>query len=520
MTSTHHADIVIVGTGMGGGTLAWALRDCGASVLLLERGDFLPSEPQNWSPDAVFVENRYKAQEQWRDASGGWFSPGVHYFVGGNTKVYGAALPRLRLADFDAIEHEGGVSPAWPISYADLAPYYDRAERLFLVHGKAGNDPTDPPRSGPFPFSPMPADPYMEDLTDRLREQGLHPAPLPVGLDYRPGGTCIRCGTCDAFPCRVLAKSDADVRGVRPAIEAANVELWTNALVTRVETSPTGERVTGVEVRRGGDPVRVEAGIVVVACGAVNSAALLLQSATDRHSQGLGNGSGLVGRNYMVHNNSVLVAIDPLRRNPTIFQKVIAINDFYAAGFDPDFPYPMGSLQPVGKLQGAMMRGAAPNAPGWALGIAAERSVDWWVMSEDLPDPENRAFLDNSGNIVIQWRPNNLAAHERLMAEAKRMLRRAGYPVLLSRQMGIATNSHQCGTMRFGNDPLTSVLDSYGRIHDLDNCYVVDASFFPSSTAVNPALTIAAQALRVGNHLRARLGVPNRVEQERGVEDT
>ncbi len=401
MTRNHHADVVIIGTGMGGGSLAWALRDSGARVLLLERGDFLPSEPQNWSAEAVFVENRYKAAEKWRDASGGWFSPGVHYFVGGNTKVYGAALPRLRQDDFEDVQHAGGVAPAWPVSYEELAPYYDRAEHLYWVHGEAGVDPTDPPRSGPFPFPPMPPDPYMENLASRFRGQGLHPAPLPVGLDYRPGGTCIRCGTCDAFPCRVLAKGDADVSAVRPAITSPDVELWTGAFVTRVRTDSSGARVTGVEVDRGGERIFVESDFVVVACGAVNSAALLLLSATDRHPHGLANSSGLVGRNYMVHTNSVLVAIDPRRPNPTVFQKTISVNDFYRAGIDPEFPFPMGNLQPVGKLQGAMMRGAAPHAPEWALGIAASHSVDWWVMSEDLPDPANRVTIDSAGDIVI-----------------------------------------------------------------------------------------------------------------------
>jgi choline dehydrogenase-like flavoprotein len=505
MTGGHYADVVVVGTGMGGGTLAWALRDSGASILMLERGDFLPRERENWSPHAVFIENRYKAAETWRDAHNGWFAPGVHYFVGGNTKVYGAALPRLRADDFAEIQHAGGVSPAWPITYDDLAPYYDRAERLYWVHGEMGADPTDPPRSGPFPFPPMPPDPYMAELAERFRAQGLNPAPLPIGLDFRLGGRCIRCGTCDAFPCRVLAKGDAESCAVRPALESPDVALWTGSLATRITTSASGDRVTGVDVVRDGEPIRVSADIVVVACGAVNSAALLLRSANERYPRGLANSSGLVGRNYMVHNNSVLVAIDPRRTNPTVFQKTIAINDFYRAGRDVEFPFPMGSLQPVGKLHGAMMRGAAPYLPERVLGAAARKSVDWWVMSEDLPDPANRVTLDGNGQIVVHWRPNNLAAHDKLMEQATTMLRRAGYPMLLSRQMGIATNSHQCGTMRFGGDPRRSVLDPYCRAHDLDNLYVVDASFFPSSAAVNPALTIAAQALRVGDRLRERL---------------
>ena len=507
MTRTEYADVLIVGAGMGGGTLAWALRDSGARILLVERGGFLPSEPENWSPEAVFVENRYKAKERWRDAYGGWFSPGVHYFVGGNTKVYGAALPRLREDDFGEVQHAGGISPAWPIAYADMAPYYDRAERLYLVHGEAGADPTDPPRAGPFPFPPMPSDPYMEELSQRLRMQGLHPAPLPVGVDYGPGGGCVHCMTCDAFPCRVFAKSDADIRAVRPALASPNVELWTNAYAARVIASPSGERAIGVEVKRDGRLTMVEADFVVVSAGAVNSAALLLRSATARQPNGLANSSGLVGRNYMVHNNAVLLGVDPRRRNVTIFQKVITVNDFYRAGFDPGFPYPMGNLQPIGKLQGAMMRGAVPTAPHWSLGLVAKYSVDWWVMSEDLPDANNRVTLATDGTIVVDWRPNNLNAHRQLRRHAKSMLRRAGYPIVLDQEMGIATSSHQCGTARFGHDPARSVLDPFCRTHDLENLYVVDASFFPSSAAVNPALTIAAQALRVGDHVRDRLGV-------------
>jgi len=492
---------------MGGGTLAWALRDSGRTVLLIERGDFLPQEPENWSPRAVFVENRYKATETWRDARGGVFSPGVHYFVGGNSKVYGAALPRLRQEDFGEIVHEGGVSPSWPISYGDLAPYYDRAEHLYRVHGLAGADPTDPPRETLFPFPPMPADPYMEELADRFREQGLNPSPLPIGVDFRPGGTCIRCNTCDAFPCMVLAKSDADTRAVRPALESDSVTLWRNSFVARVLMDARGARARGVEVQRNGESWNVDADVVIVAAGAVNSAALLLRSATGKHPNGVANSSGLVGRNYMVHNNSVLVAIDPRRPNTTTFQKVISVNDYYLAGRDPDFPYPMGNLQPVNKLQGAMMRGAAPLAPQPALSAAAKFSVDWWVMSEDLPDPQNRIAIGSGGEIIVHWQPNNLVAHAQLMNRAKTMLRRAGYPILVSQQMGIATNSHQCGTIRFGDDPRTSVLDPWCRTHDVENLYVVDGSFFPSSTAVNPALTIAAQALRVGDHLREQMGI-------------
>ena len=510
----HHADIVIIGTGAGGGTLAWGLRNLGARVLVLERGDFLPREPANWSPEALFVENRYKTAETWQNADGGIFKPGVHYFVGGNTKVYGAALPRLREVDFGPIQHAGGVSPGWPISYAELEPWYAEAERLYNVHGEASVDPTDPPRSGPFPYPAMPSDPYMEELAGKLQRQGLHPAPLPVGVDYRPGGRCIRCRTCDAFPCLVDAKGDADVCAVRSAVASPTVELWTRAFARRLFTDDFGRRVTGVEVDRDGDMVRVAADVVVVACGAANSAALLLRSISDHHPNGLANGSGLVGRNYMVHTNSVLLAVDPRKRNPTVFQKTISINDFYGAGADAEFPYPMGNLQPVGKVQAAMLAGSVRRAPLRVLAAVAAHSTDWWVMSEDLPDPANRVTVAPDGAIRVRWRPNNLAAHEKLMARAKAMLRRAGYPLLLDRRMGIETNSHQCGTLRFGRDPETSVLDPYCKAHEVDNLYAVDAGFFPSSAAVNPALTIAAQALRVASHIGDRFSADREPERE------
>ncbi len=501
----EHYDLIIIGTGAGGGTLAYALRDSGARVLLLERGEFLPQEPENWSPEAVFDGKRYKLAETWRDASTGQpFLPGVHYFVGGNTKVYGAALPRFRREDFGALEHEGGTSPAWPVTYDDLAPYYERAERIYGVHGLGGEDPTESPRSGPYPYPAVPSEPYVADLAIRLRRQGLHPYALPMGIDLREGGCCIRCKTCDGFPCKVHAKGEADVCCVRPALESPNVELWTGAFARRLLTDGTGRRVTGVEVERGGERLEAHADRYVVACGAANSAALLLRSANGPHPDGLANSSGLVGRNYMVHNNTALMAVHPARRNRTVFQKTLAVNDFYLHGED-GWPYPLGNLQLLGKLQAGMLTADQPLLPKRALQEIANRSVDWWVMSEDLPDGDNRVTLASDGTVQVRWRPNNLVAHGRLIDAARRMLRRAGYPVVATRRMGIETNSHQCGTVRFGTDPASSVLDPWCRAHDVENLSVVDGSFFPSSAATNPALTIAAQALRVADALGGRV---------------
>lgn len=492
--------LVIVGSGMGGGTLAYALREVGMSVLLLERGDYLPQEPENWQATAVFDQNRYKAKEQWHDAHGGTtFKPGVHYFVGGNTKVFGAAFPRLRREDFEDLEHEGGTAPAWPVRYEEMEPYYVQAEQLYRVHGQAGEDPTEPPRSAPFPFPAVAHEPAIEKLRQRLLAQGLHPFSYPMGIDLREGGRCIRCQTCDGFPCKLLAKSDADVCAVRPALASGNVTLWTNTLVRRLLTDERGRRITGLEVERNGERQTIRAERYVLACGAVNSAVLLLRSANSHHPNGLANSSGQVGRNYMQHINTAVMAVNPLQRNRTIFQKTLAVNDFYFG--DGDFRYPMGNLQLLGKLQAGMLVTVQPLLPKSVLQAVANRSVDWWVMTEDLPDPENRITVGSSGEVRVHWRANNKVAHERLIAAARRMLQGAGYPLVFVERMGVATNSHQCGTLRFGNDPATAVLTPLCQTYDHENLYVVDAGFFPSSSAMNPALTIAAQAFRVAEHL-------------------
>jgi choline dehydrogenase-like flavoprotein len=492
-------DVVIVGTGMGGATLAYALSESDLRVLLVERGDHLPQEDENWSARAVFVDGRYKPRDRWQDASTGrWFAPGVHYWVGGNTKVYGASLPRFQPGDFGAAEHADGVSPAWPFAYADLERYYDRAEEIFGVHGE-----TDDPgaqRRRPYPHPSVPHERVVGEIATRLHGAGYTPSHIPLGIDLGPGGACIRTSTCDGFPCRRLAKADADVRCVRPALARGRVEMRTRTFARRLVTDSSGARVEGVEVERAGETETIAAGTVVVACGAVNSAALLLRSATPCHPDGLANGSGAVGRHYMVHNNSVMLAIHPTRRNDVVFQKTLYVNDFYNRGTS-DHPYPLGHMQLIGKLRWEMLAGQRRFAPRWALRYAASHSVDWWLFTEDLPDPENRVTLTDGGAIRVRWRPNNVRAHEVLVREARRMARASGYPLAVTQRAGIAVNSHQAGTVRAGADPGTSALDPFCKAHELENLYVVDSSFFPSLPVMNPALTIAANALRVADHL-------------------
>src|SRR5215211_6798596 len=379
-----HYDIIIIGTGAGGGTMAHALADTGARILILERGDFVPQEEENWSADAVWKHLRYRTTDRWLDARGREFQPYTHYCVGGNTKFWGSVLYRLRREDFDAIEHVDGLSPAWPVTYDALEPYYEAAERLYHVHGQHGVDPTEAPR-GPYPFAPVPHADGMQAIVDVLRRRGLHPSPLPLGL-IRPGerGGCVLCNTCNSFPCKVHAKSEADVCCVRPALRRPNVELWTNALARRLITNPAGGRIQAVEVERNGETILVAAPLFVVACGAVNSAALLLRSATDRHPNGLANSSGLVGRRYMAHLATMLQGVSH-KVNDDDFQKTVAINDFYLRG--PETPHPLGQIQSQGRTDASMAKVVGDewrykfiemrHIPLWAYRMWVSRATDW-----------------------------------------------------------------------------------------------------------------------------------------------
>jgi len=490
-------DVVIIGSGAGGGTLAYALSKTPARILIVERGDFIPQEDQNWDPEAVWKHLRYQTREMWLDANGREFPPYSHYNVGGNSKFWGSVLYRLRREDFQDLRHLEGTSPAWPIDYDTLEPYYERAERLYGVHGEAGSDPTEPRRS-PYPYPPIPHSDGMAALVERFRSFGLHPSPLPLGLL----DGCLLCNTCNSFACKVHAKSEADVCCIRPAIQKPTVTLWTNATAMRLTTNPSGDRVVAVEVVRNGDTVRVEAPLFVVSCGAVNSAALLLRSASAAHPDGIANSSGLVGRRYMAHLATMMQGFHPFRMNDTVFQKTVAINDYYLRG--PDGDYPLGQIQSQGRTHAVMAQTVVPWIPLWAYQAWVSRGVDWLAMSEDLPDRDNRVSREKDGRIRLHYRPNNLRAHRQLVREMARLLRRAGFWAIVKHSHGARNTTHQCGTLVFGHDPRASVLDPYCRTHDVHNLFVVDASFFPSSAAVNPALTIAAQALRVADHIAER----------------
>jgi choline dehydrogenase-like flavoprotein len=494
------------------------LAPSGKSVLILERGDWLKREQQNWDVEEVFIKNRYVPKETWYDKTEKPFQPGLHYFVGGATKMFGAALYRLRKEDFGELKHYDGISPAWPIGYEEMEPYYTKAEQRYQVHGARGEDPTEPPSSAPYPFPAVSHEPRIQQLHDDLARAGYHPFHAPCGImlneQNAPFSACIRCKDCDGFPCLVHAKSDAEVLAVRPALQYPNVTLLTRAKAVKLNTNPTGKAVTQVVVERDSERETYEGGIVVVSAGAANSAKLLLLSANDKHPNGLANGSDQVGRNYMYHNSAAVLAISK-EPNPTVFQKTLGLNDFYFGM--KDFEYPMGNIQMVGKSQGPMYRGEKPIeaglAPMFLLDEVAKHAVDFWLSTEDLPMPDNRVTLEQDGSIKLSYTPNNQVPKQRLYDKLKSMLNRLGmHPdhlvprnLYMKNEISVGGVAHQAGTARFGRDPKTSVLDVDCKAHELDNLYVVDTSFFPSIGAVNPALTAMANALRVGDHLLERI---------------
>ena len=521
--SQDHYDVIIIGSGPGGGSVAHSLAPTGKRILILERGPYLPREQANWNSKAVFVDGKYQVDETWYGKDGSSFKPGLHRYVGGNSKVYGSALFRLRERDFDEIRHPEGISPAWPIGYDEMEPYYTAAEKLFHVHGKAGEDPTEPRRTGDFPYSPVTHEPLIEKLSDSWAKQGLNPFHMPLGIlldekDGKPTPTsiCMRCDAFDGFPCLLNGKADAQVICIDPTLARfPNVSLLTEAYAKRLETTPDGRSVRYVHVDRGGTMERYSADLFVVAGGALSSAQLMLRSYGPHHDQGLANGSDQVGRNYMRHNQSVLMAFlkEP---NTTVFQKTLACSDFYFG--DEDYPYPIGLIQMCATTHGDQVRGE--EVPHWLnnwlpqmpFNAIAAHALDFWLSSEDLPIPENRIRYEGE-KVFLDLHETNMEAHRRLTKKLEHIMRASGAaPFLLERNLYLGKDipvggtAHQAGTMRFGKDPKTSVLDTHCKAHELDNLYATDAGFFPSIGAVNPTLTIIANALRVADHLRERLG--------------
>ena len=569
MNTPSEYDAIVIGTGAGGGTLALHLAQAGKNILILERGPFMPQEKLNWDTSAVFLDNRYHTKETWQDKDGKPLHPQQAYFVGGQTKVYGAAMFRMRAEDFGVIQHKGGISPAWPITYADMEPFYCQAEELFHVHGDLGSapsvlggygssfDPTEPFHSSKYPYPAFSNEPRMQTIEDDVRKLGIHTFPIPLGLKRNQAdplaSKCVRCDTCDGYPCLVHAKSDADINCIRQIMHFRNVTLMTNSRVTRLLTNSSGTAVTAVEVihtgpdaaSKDGNAATYRAGFFAVCAGAINSAVILLASANDDHPTGLANRSDQVGRNFMYHQADALLALGP-EDNEDSYTKTWGTNDFYFKDSDPGYPFPLGQVQPVGSFHHEMMKGDAPPlTPGFVLEKMKQHAVPWWLTTEDLPDPNNRVTLHNAtplsvvnaqpgvggahpsgdtrhtneseqvsdcgpGRIQLSYTPNNVESFNRLKDRWVDVLKKAGHATTsvplhayFKKRIPLEGVGHQNGTCRMGNDPATSVLDPHCKAHDLDNLYVVDASCFVSASAVNPSLTIIANAIRVAEHLLA-----------------
>ena len=511
-------DVIIIGSGAGGGTLARHLAPSGKRILILERGGWLPRELENWDAPRCSSRTATSPRRRGTTRTARPSSPGVHYWVGGATKFYGAALYRLRKEDFGELKHHDGISPAWPISYDEMEPYYTQAEQMYQVHGARGEDPTEPPASAPYPFPAVSHEPRIQQLHDDLARAGYHPFHAPCGIMLNENEHAVQ----RLHPLQGLRRlplpgpRQVGRRGARraPGAAASERHLADRRPGRQAEHQPAGTAVTEVVVERDGadtKPIRAASSSSRAAPPIRPSCCCM--SANDKHPNGLANGSDQVGRNYMFHNSVAVLAVSK-EPNPTKFQKTLGLNDFYFGmpGFEyPDGQHPDGRQVARADVQGREAdRGRA--GPDVHLDEIAKHAVDFWLSTEDLPRPDNRVTVERDGNIKLSYTPTNQVPKQKLYDKLKSMLNHLG----MHRAPGPAQPVHEerdrdwrrgapGGHCRFGTDPKTSVLDTNCKAHELDNLYVVDTSFFPSIGAVNPALTAMANALRVGDHLLERL---------------
>jgi choline dehydrogenase-like flavoprotein len=470
-------DAIVIGSGLSGSTLTYRLSQHGLKVLIVDRGEFL-RQPLSSPNDVIGLHMKTFGSNR--------------SFVGGVTKFYGAAMYRFREADFQAVQHEAGESPAWPISYRQLEPYYCEAERLFHVHGASDGDPTEPVRSESYPYPPLPHAPLVARMIDRLTDSGTQVSPIPRAVDYGPGGKCVLCSTCDAYYCRLDAKMDAEIAALRPAMKGGNVDVLTGTECTRILTDDSGIRATGVRVLQDGREWSIFAEKIAICAGLGPSAQLLIQSSSPTHPRGLGNSTGCVGRYYGGHITGMVFPLLSARKLPAMHSKTFAISTYYHGA--SDWPYPLGMIQAAGQIP-------FWEAVSWwqkpAARLIGERSLYCFFMNEAIPTAETGFEYDRHGQVVRVKPPLlNVRTVRKLRHVATEVFKRAGYAVV-----GVDRRAlwHTVGTVRFGLDPESSVLDANCKVHDLDNLYVVDASVLPSAGAVNTGLTIAALALRTGD---------------------
>lgn len=483
-------DVVVVGSGASGGTLAYGLATKGANVLVVESGDFVrpPHTKDPLDTRIGFAQSEYGPS-------------GSLPCVGGPTKFYGSALYRLRKSDFGWTRLETGESAGWPITYEDLEPYYCDAERLYAVHGSVTGDPTEPPRSAPYPYPAIAHQGLIRSLVSRLQENGVSVAHIPRGLDYRDGGKCVLCATCDGYYCSRDAKMDSEIACIRPAIATGNLKLSTCTECVQVLLSPDGKRAAGVRLRRGSDEFTVLADRVAVCAGVIQTPLLLRRSRSTSHPQGIGNDHGCLGRYMCGHTVVTLVLPMGLRPVPPTHTKTFAINSFY--GPCEEWPYPQGVIQMAGQLP------AYDQSP--LVRALLARSLVSFCMTEE-PSSKERGLIFGEDDSSTQLTRAVLCAKSsaRLAGEAAKLFRRAGCKVVM-KAPGRNVGWHGVGSARMGTDPSSSVVDSECRVHGIENLYVVDSSSLPSPGAVNTGLTLMALALRAAD---AIAGDPRAAKRE------
>ena len=482
---SSRADVVVIGTGAGGSTVAHRLAVAGVKVLLVEQGEHLPTRR---GPDDTI--GRY-ISEAHPDRS----VPIA--FVGGQTKFYGSALYRFREIDFVETSHESGISPAWPIRYAELEKFYGEVEQIYRVHGNISADPTEPWRSTALPFAAIENSPIIAELTSRLSRANTRVTPIPRGLDWRGGhGACVLCATCDAYHCRLDAKMDAEVAAIRPALATGNLTLLTGAKCLKIIVTPDGRSIEGVLLELGGEQHTIAAGKVIVAAGLPGTAQLLRRSRTDAHPEGLGNAGSALGRYLAGHSTGMVFPFVSLRALEPEHTKSFAINDFY--NNSPGWPYPTGAIQMSGQMP--FSRDASrPIRP--IAKFVANHTLTSFYMTEALPTQQTGYVFDGD-NLGARVEPvQNLTTFRRLRQLTVDIFRSAGYHSLARRRPPYMW--HEVGTARMGDDGATSVVDPNLQVHGVAGLHVVDASVLPTAGAVNTGLTIMALAQRLGEHIAA-----------------
>ncbi len=498
-----HYHVILIGSGAAGGTIAASLAASGSRVLLLERGGPMPAEDQNVAGTDLFRKDRYHPKETWFGSDGDPFAPQMLHAIGGNTKIWGAVLERMREAEFAAVALQEGPTPTWGLDYGDFAPWYEKAEQLYRVHGVAGADPTAPPRQSAYPAAPRPVEPFLVELRAALERQQLHPYDLPLSWSESA----------------VDPSGDAELFGVMPA-RAAGMTVKEGARVMQLHVNPSGREVRGVEAEIAGQRWLFRGDQVVLAAGAIATPEILLRSATDHHLRGLANGSDQVGRNLM---KPQLTAILQLAAAPHSGRYVRGhgITDFYWG--DKNVSFPLGSIHSGGGvLQDALFAESPPVLslvsklmPNFGLEQLASRSISWWAMSAVRPDPHNRVLLRGNQQLQVNYTANNREAHDRLVYRWIDCLKAVEADPLTMVVKGAPTHPRgeaplsaigvACGTCRMGDDPASSVVNLEGRCHELDNLWIADASVLPSCPSVGIGLTVIANALRVASHVQAAL---------------